>query len=211
MNPQMVNPDTNEPIPQPEILIDFDSIIKQDPSNNYSKTDKKGIPWFITPKMIVIHWTAGKYKNSIHWLKNPLSQVSAHYVIDSTGTNISQLVALNRRAWQCGGSYHPMLPTDTNANTIGIEIEGPPSLINALGWNINMIDVLAQLCKYIKNKCPSIIGIVDHSTIFPKSKKDVKIGIGIDKFPWDYFILKTEMTDYTTEPYSTQIRKFFNI
>ncbi len=71
--------------------------------------------------------------------------------------------------------------------------------------------VLAELCQYLTTKVPSIEGIIDHSTISPKMKTDVKKGKDSDVFPWDKFISLTEMTDYTGEPYETEIKKYFKM
>ena len=188
-----------------------DEDIKKVYSPNYNDKDKTGRETFITPKAIVIHWTAGYYKSSMDWLCNPISQVSAHFVIDRTGNNISHLVALNKRAWHCGGSFHPLHLKDTNADTIGIECEGPPSLFKETKWNESFINVLVELCKYIESKVPTIVGIVDHSTIMPKRKSDVKGGTGVDLFPWEEFVKRTGLEDYTVEPYRTEIKKYFGM
>lgn len=193
------------------IVIDFEKTIKKVASPNFHNVDRNGNIWNISPRFIVIHWTAGLYDPSVKWLCNPQAQVSAHFVIDSLGLNIAQLVALNKRAWHCGGSWHPAMLTDTNADSIGIECEGPPSMIKAEGWNSDFIDILAKLCIYIKTKVPTIIGVVDHSTIMPHQKSDVKKGTGIDLFPWNDFVTKTGLMDYTIEPYASQIKQHFGV
>jgi N-acetylmuramoyl-L-alanine amidase len=63
----------------------------------------------------VIHYTAaGSAKGSVSWLCNPVSKVSAHYVISRQG-GIYQLVDLARAAWHAGDLH-------LNKTTIGIEL-----------------------------------------------------------------------------------------
>ena len=185
--------------------------IFQVPSPNYDKVDAKGNDWRIVPRMIVIHWTAGSYESALKWLCNPQSKVSAHYVVDHEGNKISQLVDLDRRAWHCGGSYHPLLQNDTNADTIGIEFEGPPSSIGKPEWDSTAIHWLAMLCEFVAQGIPSIKGIVDHSTIDPRHKMDVKGGTGMDKFPWQTLVDLCGLEDYTIYGYSAMIKKHFGM
>ncbi len=66
---------------------------------------------------IVIHTVQGSYSGCISWFQNPSSEVSAHYVVRSSDGQITQMVALNNRAWHAGNSNY-------NARSIGIEHEG---------------------------------------------------------------------------------------
>ena len=180
--------------------------IQQIPSPNYNERKMPG-----STKAIVIHWTAGVYMPSVQWLCKPESQVSAHFVVDIAGENIAQLVPLAKRAWHCGGSYHPLLLSDTNSATVGIEIEGPPSMVSSQGWGSKLIGTLGELCKYIKAEVPEIEGIVDHSTIAPLQKQDVKKGIGKDVFPWDFLVIQSGLKDYSIDEYAKQIRFHFGM
>jgi N-acetyl-anhydromuramyl-L-alanine amidase AmpD len=67
------------------------------------------------PRFIVIHVTQGDYATSVSWLKNPASQVSAHYVVRSRDGLIKQLVADRDKAWHA---------RCWNSQAIGIEHEG---------------------------------------------------------------------------------------
>jgi N-acetylmuramoyl-L-alanine amidase len=73
----------------------------------------------------VIHYTAGgPASGSISWLRNPLSKVSAHFVISRTG-EITQLVSLDRAAWHAGTSeleIDGVTRSRCNRFTIGIEL-----------------------------------------------------------------------------------------
>ncbi len=58
----------------------------------------------IVPIYIVIHYTAGlTAEGAIQTLCDPKSKASAHVVLDRDG-KVTQLVALNRRAWHAGKS-----------------------------------------------------------------------------------------------------------
>lgn len=52
---------------------------------------------------LVWHSTVGPYAGSVGWLCNPLSQASAHIVLDEHGAQGSQLVRLAAKAWACAG------------------------------------------------------------------------------------------------------------
>lgn len=75
----------------------------------------------ITPKFIVMHYTAGYTgKSAIDTFKNPASKVSAHLVIDLDGS-ITQMMPFNKSAWHAGPSKHDGY-TNLNSHSIGIEI-----------------------------------------------------------------------------------------
>ncbi|WP_269531513.1 N-acetylmuramoyl-L-alanine amidase [Chitinimonas sp. BJYL2] len=79
------------------------------PTNNFSSRAGSRI------SHIVVHTTQGAYSGSIAWLANPVSQVSAHYVIRSADGQITQMVREADKAWHAASA---------NAYTIGIEHEG---------------------------------------------------------------------------------------
>ena len=80
-------------------------------STNYSTG--RGVP--VT--MIVIHDMEGSYSASISWFQNPVSLVSAHYMIRSSDGQITQMVLDEDTAWHAGNH-------DINHAAIGIEHEG---------------------------------------------------------------------------------------
>lgn len=76
---------------------------------------------FITPKYVVVHYTACNRETAIKAFTNKNGdRVSAHLLIDSDGAVI-QFVGLNRRAWHAGESYWNGL-SDLNTHSIGIEL-----------------------------------------------------------------------------------------
>ncbi|MER7727552.1 peptidoglycan-binding protein [Streptomyces sp. NPDC096323] len=64
---------------------------------------------------VVIHVTQGSYAGSISWFQDPVSEVSAHYVIRSSDGQITQMVRDKDTA------YHAK---SANASALGIEHEG---------------------------------------------------------------------------------------
>src|SRR5690606_17348454 len=86
-----------------------------------------------TPSMVIIHTCEGSYSGCWSWLKNANSGVSAHYVVNNTGSEITQLVEESRKAWHIGASYNCSLNNNvdcgkngssSNNFTIGIEHAG---------------------------------------------------------------------------------------
>ncbi len=103
------------------------------------------------PSMVVIHTCEGSYSGCWGWLVNPDSGVSAHYVVNNTGSEISQLVAENRKGWHVGATYNCSLNGNTdcakngsgsNNFTIGIEHAG---YAKQASWDANQIDASARL------------------------------------------------------------------
>jgi N-acetyl-anhydromuramyl-L-alanine amidase AmpD len=55
--------------------------------------------------VVIIHTCEGNYAGCWSWLVNPVSRVSAHYVVNEEGTEISQLVREPDRAWHIAALY----------------------------------------------------------------------------------------------------------
>ncbi|THA62117.1 N-acetylmuramoyl-L-alanine amidase [Streptomyces sp. A0958] len=64
---------------------------------------------------VIIHVTQGSYAGSISWFQDPVSEVSAHYVVRSSDGQITQMVR------DADTAYHAR---SANASTLGIEHEG---------------------------------------------------------------------------------------
>jgi N-acetyl-anhydromuramyl-L-alanine amidase AmpD len=82
-------------------------------SPNYNSREGEKI------SLVVLHWTAGKFKGSLSWLKDKRAQASAHYVISKEG-KIVQIVKEEDKAWHCGYSYLKGYASDLNKCSIGI-------------------------------------------------------------------------------------------
>lgn len=76
------------------------------------------------PDCVILHYTGmADASSALFWLCNPISQVSAHYVVFEDG-RIFQLVPESRRAWHAGRGFWRG-ETDLNSASIGIEIAHP--------------------------------------------------------------------------------------
>lgn len=70
------------------------------PSPNYSSR-----PSGVDPSMVIIHTCEGAYAGCWGWLKSTESGVSAHYVVNESGTEITQLVRESSKAWHIAATY----------------------------------------------------------------------------------------------------------
>jgi N-acetyl-anhydromuramyl-L-alanine amidase AmpD len=66
---------------------------------------------------VVIHDIEGGAEGAVSWFQNPMSKVSAHYVVDHTGKRVWQQVKERDIGWHAGNS-------DLNGRSIGIEHDG---------------------------------------------------------------------------------------
>lgn len=103
------------------------------------------------PTLIIIHTCEGSYSGCWSWLTNSRSGVSAHYVVNNDGTEVSQLVSESRKAWHIGATYDSNLNSGTasylsgsssNNFTIGIEHAGYASQST---WSSGLIDRSSEL------------------------------------------------------------------
>jgi N-acetyl-anhydromuramyl-L-alanine amidase AmpD len=100
------------------------------PSPNYNARPAGSIG---QPAMVIIHTCEGSYTSCWSWLTNSAAQVSAHYVVNESGSEISQLVRESDRAWHIGATYDCSLNSSvdcwrngysSNHFTIGVEHGG---------------------------------------------------------------------------------------
>lgn len=116
------------------------------PSPNYNSR-----PAGVGPAMVVIHTCESGYSGCWSWLTNRASGVSAHYVVNESGTEVSQLVRNSSRGYHIGASYNCSLNGGTdcfrngrssNDFTIGIEHGG---YARQTSWSAGMLDASARL------------------------------------------------------------------
>ena len=83
--------------------------------------------------LVIIHTCESNYTSCWSWLVNPASQASAHYVVNEDGSEISQLVLEQNRAWHIAALYDCTLNrhhdcwldgVQSNHFTVGIEHAG---------------------------------------------------------------------------------------
>ncbi len=145
-----------------------------------------------TPSMVIIHTCEGGYAGCWGWLKNPSSGVSAHYVVNESGSEITQLVLESRRAYHIGATYKCNLNGNTqcgkngqssNNFTIGIEHGGYGSQAS---WPNGQIEASAKLvCDITKghNIPRDRNHIVGHGQLQPYNRTDPG-----PNWPWAHYI-----------------------
>ena len=103
-------------------------------------------------------------------MRNPKSEVSAHYMVDRDG-KIYQLVNDQKRAWHAGKGELHGVPTDVNGRSIGIEIVNDGS--GKTPFTDAQYKSLTQLVGYLKQeyKVP-MNNILGHKDVaVPKGRK----------------------------------------
>jgi N-acetylmuramoyl-L-alanine amidase len=128
---------------------------------------------------IILHYTGmPSAESALALLREPASEVSAHYFVWESG-DIAQLVAEDKRAWHAGvGSWGGQ--TDMNSASIGVEIVNPGHEGGLPAFPPRQIDAVAALCRDIASRRgirPE--RVLAHSDIAPARKRDPG-----EKFPW---------------------------
>ncbi len=134
-----------------------------------------------TPDSLILHYTGvATGAAAVELLCDPVTQVSAHYVVMPDGA-VVQLVPEKRRAWHAGRGFWAG-ETDMNDVSIGIEIAHPGHKDGAAAYPFPQpqIATVIALCQDICARWPvSPQRILAHSDIAP----DRKIDPG-EFFPW---------------------------
>ncbi|MCB9647736.1 MAG: N-acetylmuramoyl-L-alanine amidase [Deltaproteobacteria bacterium] len=145
-----------------------------------------------SPRFVVIHTCEGAYSGCVSWLRNSASGVSAHYVVNDTGSEISQLVEEENRAWHIGAAYRSRLNggqmTDiegasSNTYSVGIEHAGRASQPS---WDERMIEASADLVAGItdRHNIPKDrYHVVAHGTLQPENRVDPG-----PNWPWTHYL-----------------------
>jgi N-acetyl-anhydromuramyl-L-alanine amidase AmpD len=146
------------------------------------------------PSMIVIHTCEGSYSSCWSWLTNSASQVSAHYVVNESGSEVSQLVREADRAWHVGATYDCGLNgskecwlngVSVNHFAVGIEHGGFASQTT---FPAGQIDASAKLsCDISKGQAilRDSYHIVAHGRLQPATRTDPG-----PNWPWSTYISK---------------------
>lgn len=142
--------------------------------------------------MVIIHTCEGAYSGCWSWLVSPASQVSAHYVVNESGSEVSELVREKDRAWQIAATYDcklnqnfncSMNSTQMNHMTIGIEHAGYASQDS---FPTSQLQKSAQLvCDITKRQgIPrDSLHIVGHGQMQPANRTDPG-----PRWPWHRYI-----------------------
>ena len=135
------------------------------PSSNH---DERGCP----VDTLILHYTGMKTaQDAIDRLRDPASQVSAHYLVDEDAT-VFRLVQEHRRAWHAGVSHwrgHAAL----NGRSIGVEIVNPGHQWGYRDFPVLQLAAVCDLCLSIlvRHHIPSR-NVVAHSDVAPDRKED---------------------------------------
>jgi N-acetylmuramoyl-L-alanine amidase len=129
--------------------------------------------------MLVLHYTGmADGPSALKKMRDPESQVSAHYMVEEDGT-VFQLVAEDKRAWQAGRSWWQG-DEDINSRSIGVEIVNGGHDYGLPPFPDLQIAAVIELCLGILERWPIPPDrIVAHSDIAPDRKDDPG-----ERFPW---------------------------
>lgn len=151
----------------------LDKISAQSPNFNARDT---AVPL----RFVVLHYTgmpAGKA--ALQKLCDPLSKVSAHYMVEEDG-RVFQLVDEKNRAWHAGKSFWRGI-TDLNSASIGIEIVNPGHQFGYRSFPKPQIAALSDLLRDVieRNSLSPLLAPLAHAEIAPDRKEDPG-----ELFPW---------------------------
>ncbi|SEK69336.1 N-acetylmuramoyl-L-alanine amidase [Stigmatella aurantiaca] len=146
--------------------------------------------------MIVIHTCEGGYSGCWSWLANSSAGASAHYVVNESGSEITQLVTEANRAWHVAASYSCSLNGNvscglnglsTNHFSVGIEHGGYASQTS---FPAGQITASAKLtCDISKSQgvVRDSYHIVAHGRLQPSNRTDPG-----PNWPWASYIDKVK-------------------
>ncbi len=174
------------------------------PSPNYSARTS-------APTMVVIHTCEGAYSGCWGWLKNSGSGVSAHYVVNENGGEVTQLVREGSKAWHVSANYDCARAGSTQCSkngqgvnnfAVGIEHAGFGSQTS---WSQGLIEKSAQLTCDItrRHNIPRDKNhIIAHGQLQPWNRSDPG-----KAWPWDHYIsrVRAYCGDSGTTPPSNEI------
>ncbi len=146
------------------------------------------------PQLVIIHTCEGAYSGCWGWLSNSRAGASAHYVVNTTGSEISQLVKESDRAWhiaadyECsrnGGQLCGLNGQSGNSLSVGIEHAG---FASQSSWPAGQIDASARLvCNITKDWgiARDRFHIVGHGQLQPWNRTDPGLN-----WPWTAYLQK---------------------
>ncbi len=161
------------------------------PSPNYNSR-----PAGTDISMVVIHTCEGGYSGCWSWLSNSSAGASAHYVVNESGSEITQLVTEANRAWHVAASYSCSLNgsvmcglngVSVNNFSVGIEHGGYASQSS---FPTGQIDTSAKLtCDITRDRTVvrDSYHIVAHGRLQPSTRTDPG-----PNWPWSTYISKVK-------------------
>jgi N-acetyl-anhydromuramyl-L-alanine amidase AmpD len=190
LEPVDVYPNFTVPPPEPALAAGPDyelSVWRPSPNHSSRPSGNAG-----KRAMIIIHTCEGNYTGCYSWLTNAASGVSAHYVVNSTGSEISQLVNESKKGWHISASYNCALNgnsqcdrngASSNNFTVGIEHAG---FGNQASWDPGLIDASARLvCNIARDNGIPIddVHVVGHGRLQPHNRTDPG-----PNWPWEDYL-----------------------
>nr|WP_210383235.1 N-acetylmuramoyl-L-alanine amidase [Methylobacterium organophilum] len=130
--------------------------------------------------MLILHYTGmDSGAAALARLRDPLSEVSAHYLVFEDGGTV-QMVPEARRAWHAGaGAWKG--ETDVNSRSIGIEIVNPGHAGGLPPYPEAQVEAVIALARDILGRWPiPPERVLAHSDVAPERKEDPG-----EIFPWD--------------------------
>ncbi len=120
------------------------------------------------PNYVILHYTSDDtVEHALRTLTNPLTKVSAHYLIGRDG-RIYSLVDELARAWHAGESYWGG-ERDLNSASIGIELDNDGDELFATAQIDALLALLADLKERYSIPTANFLG---HSDVAPRRKTD---------------------------------------
>lgn len=188
------------PLPQRDIDRGRDASSIWTPSPNWNSRSGANVDF------LIIHTCEGSYSSCWSWLANAASGVSAHYVVNDTGSEIRSLVDENNRAWHIGANYDCANNdgvdcwrngTSMNSISVGIEHAG---FASQSSWNSGQIQRSAELACGItqRNSIPrDSYHIVGHGQLQPATRTDPGAN-----WPWSDYLnrIQQECGDVAQPP-----------
>jgi N-acetylmuramoyl-L-alanine amidase len=154
------------PAPTPDYGIRFPAM--QDlPSPNFEPR-----PSGVAVDMLVIHYTGMESaRAALARMRDPGAKVSAHYMIDESGT-VYRLVAENMRAWHAGTASWDG-ESNINDRAIGIELVNPGAEFGYRPFPEPQMKALEQLAgDLLRRHAIPAHRVLGHSDVAPSRKQD---------------------------------------
>ncbi len=167
-------------------------------------TDFAGAIWRSSPNynsrngsavsLVVIHSCEGAYAGCWGWLRNTAAQASAHYVVNESGSEVTQLVRESNRAWHVAAAYNCGYAGNTQCNKNGVSVNNFAVGIEHAGfasqssWSNGIIEKSAKLsCDIAKRHgVPRDRNhIVSHGQLQPYNRTDPG-----PNWPWSHYITR---------------------
>ncbi len=140
--------------------------LEQRPSTNFDER---------RPNFVILHYTSNAdAERALRTLTDPLTKVSAHYLIARDG-KIYQLVDERARAWHAGESYWDG-ERDVNSASLGIELDNDGEEPFAEPQIATLIRLLADIKERYAIPAANFLG---HGDVAPRRKVDPG-----RRFPW---------------------------